>query len=57
MLIDKVHEYMILVRLDRTAARGDIEMESGSNVRLSVYVDAELEFANAFLMLKLMGAL
>ena len=27
---------MILVRLDRFAAGGDIEMESGSNVRLSV---------------------
>src|SRR6266849_8228068 len=36
MLIDNVNEYMILVRLDRTAARGDIEMESGSNARLSV---------------------
>ena len=36
MLINNVPEYMILVGLGRTAARGDIEMESGSNARLSV---------------------
>ena len=47
---------MILVGLDGSAAREDIEMESGSNARLSVHrldSGAGLEFANPFPMLKL----